>query len=100
MSTPEDLALTALRAATDQHAAGLRDLADVTPGLAELSGAMARMILEQCPDTDGRAVIAAAQAANGAIALTERGGGALDAIGVVNLLMLAGRSIAEDGAPS
>lgn len=90
----------ALRAATDQHAAGLRDLTDVTPGLAELSGAMARMILEQFPDADGRAVIAAAQAANGALALIERDGGELSATGVINLIFLAGRSIAEDGLPS
>jgi len=90
-----DPVLMALRASTDQYGAGLRDLAAAHPELAELARAMAQMIREQCPGADGSAVIAAAQAANGAVALIAEQGGHLEVQGAINLVFLAGRALAE-----
>lgn len=98
MSNSEDPVFTALRAATDQYSAGLRDLADTTPGLTELARAMARMVRELCPDADGDALIAAAQAANGALAFIRQAGGSLEATGVIGLIILTGRVISEEAA--
>ena len=100
MSTPgqdheQALILAALRASTDQYGAGLRDLADANPQLGGFARVMAQVILMQYPDADGRVIIAAAQAANGAIALAKRDGGELGAQSVTNLIFLAGRAITE-----
>lgn len=98
MSIPDQdpeqaLVLAALRASTDQYGAGLRDLAAETPEIARLATAMARVIRMQYPDVDGRAIMAAAQAGNGAIEMAKRGGGEMTAQGVTNLIFLAGRAI-------
>lgn len=95
MGCTQDDAVTALRAAGDQYSMGLRDLMAGTPGLADLAAAMATVVEGQCPGADGHALIAAAQAADGALALFEQGGGALDPKGVVTLIALAGRALVE-----
>lgn len=78
MVTAEDPAsFIVLSASTDQYTADLRDLADENPGLAKIAGMMAAMIRRQFPGANGRSVIGAAQAANGALALVEHGGGEL-----------------------
>jgi hypothetical protein len=100
MGSTEDDAVTALRAAGDQYGMSLRDLMAGAPGLAGLAGAMAAVVEGQCPGADGRALIAAAQAADGAVALFEQGGGALDPEGVVTLIALAGRALVEREAES
>jgi hypothetical protein len=96
--TPEDPGLEALRASTDQYTAGLRDLAEATPAMAEVAAAMAAMIRALCPGADGNTVIAAAQAANGARAIIEHAGGTLNEVGIVNLIALAGRALTETDA--
>lgn len=92
----EEPVFIALRDATDQYCAGLRDLAEETPGVPEFARAMAAMIRGQFPSADGRSLIAAAQAANGACALIKQGGGELDAAGVINLIALAGRELGKE----
>jgi hypothetical protein len=96
---PEDPTLSALRASTDQYGAGLRDLAESSPDLMRTAHAMARMIREQHPAADGSTVIAAAQAANGAIEMVRADGDELEAQGVVNLVFLAGMAMNAADAP-
>jgi hypothetical protein len=86
-----------LSASTDQYIAGLRDLAADNPGLAKIAEMMAEMIRGQFPGADGQTVIAAAQAANGALLLVEHGGEPT-ATGMINLIALAGRSLSEDNS--
>lgn len=95
----EDLMLAALQASTDQYGAGLRDLAEGNPDLARIARAMATMIRQQPTHVDGSAVIAAAQAAHGAMAMVREGGGELGAQGVVNLIFLAGMAMNAADAP-
>ena len=89
----------ALQASTDQYGAGLRDLAESNPDLLRMARAMATMIRQQHPQADGSTVIAAAQAAHGAMAMVKAGGGELRAQGVVNLVFLAGMAMNATGAP-
>lgn len=96
---PEDFMPAALQAGTDQYGAGLRDLAGDNPDLTQMAGAMARMIRLQHPHADGSAVIAAAQAAHGAMAMVRAGGAELGAQGVVNLVFLAGMAMNAADAP-
>jgi hypothetical protein len=95
----EDFPLARLQASTDQYGAGLRELAESNPELMRTARAMAVMIREQYPDADGSTVIAAAQAANGAITMVQADGGELEAQGVVNLVFLAGMAMNAMEAP-
>jgi hypothetical protein len=98
---PEDVfPFAALQASTDQYGAGLRDLAEANPKLARVAESMAKVILGQCPAADGRAVIAAAQAATGAVALVRHlGEGELGAQGIINLIFLAGIAVNVADSP-
>lgn len=97
---PEDFPFAALQASTDQYGAGLRDLAEANPKLARVAKVMAQMIAEQYPAADGRAVIAAAQAATAAVALVRHlGEGELDAQGIINLVFLAGMAVNAADSP-
>jgi hypothetical protein len=97
---PDDFPLAALQASTDQYGAGLRDLAEANPKLAHVAGSMAQVIRGQYPAADGRAVIAAAQAATGAVALVRHlGEGELDAQGIINLIFLAGTAMNAADSP-
>jgi hypothetical protein len=92
-----DSLLAALQASTDQYGAGLRDAAEGNPDLARMARAMAAVIREQHPGADGSTVIAAAQAAFGAIGMVRAAGSELDARGAVNLVFLAGMAMNAGG---
>lgn len=97
---PEDFPLAALQASTDQYGAGLRDLAEANPELARVARSMAQVIRGQCPAADGRAVIAAAQAATGAVALVRHlGDRELGTQGIINLIFLAGMAMNAEDSP-
>lgn len=97
---PEDLPFAALQASADQYGAGLRDLAAANPKLARVADSMATVIRGQYPEADGRAVIAAAQAAIGAVALVcHLDEGELNAQGIINLIFLAGMALNAADAP-
>ena len=94
-----DALLARLQASTDQHGAGLRDLAEGNPDLMRMARALAHVIRHQNPAADGATVIAAAQAGTGAMAMVRAGGGDLGAQGVINLIFLAGMALNAADTP-